>query len=268
MRSVLAAALALAVVVPARAQETPRAPIRAFDLRTIEALGAAIYRQDSAAWVASDTLMAKVRDPGGQGLVGWIVVDAAPDQKVRFLRAHEGRIEAGYDILVTPSLKTTLSEPSDRTLTPDELAMFAARQTATANLTGVPVCRPGYNVVVAKDPERPGWLVWLLAPLPAANTYAIGGHYRFTVSPDGRSVLQRDALSASCMAMNPAELNLPKGAAPAAIGLTHIVSPTPVETHVFVNLQSRMPLMVGAGGRMWMVEGGRIREGPALPAPK
>jgi hypothetical protein len=267
MRAFIAVAfLALATAVGASAQERP--PIRAFDLPTIEALGAAIYRQDSAAWVATDTLMSKVRDPRGQGLIGWIVVDAAPNQKVRFLRAREGRLEAGYDIVVTPELKTTLVEPVDRALSTEEVAMFTARQTATAGLAGAPLCRPNYNVAVLKDPERAGWLVWLLAPLPAANQWAIGGHYRFSVSADGRTVPQRDALSASCMIMNSGAINIPKGSRPGAYVVTHLVSPTPVETHVFVNLQSRMPIGVGAGDHMWMIEQGRITDFGIIGATK
>ena len=269
MRAILAAALLLVTTSagPAQAQEASRAPIRAFDLRTLEALGTAIHRQDSAAWVASDTLLAKVRDPGGAGLVGWIVVDAGPNQKVRFLRGRDGRIEAGYDILVTPNLETTLSEPADRSLSADELAMFAARQTAAAAMSALPACRPGYNVAIAKDPERAGWLVWLLAPMTELGAIPIGGHYRFSVTPDGKTVTQRDALSASCMVMPKPDTS--KGQ-PAAAFVTHLVSPTPVETHVFLQLQSRQGMFVAAGDHLWSIANGRVTDQGGLQshAPK
>jgi len=252
-----ALSLALLSASPLTAQEAARPEIRAFDLRTTEQLGAAIYRQDSAAWVASDALQAEVSDLANAKLVGWIVVDAADGQKVRFLRRVDGRLEAGYDVDVSPALKTRLYAPVDRALTASEVAMFAARTTASANLAGQPVCRPGYNTVVLKDPQGDGWLAWLLAPMPAANVVPVGGHYRFTISADGLKMLRRDALSASCMTMDPRQ-DLPAGAAPAGIGLTHVVSPTPTEVHVFLQLQSRLPMMIGAGGRMWTIDQGSI----------
>jgi ABC-type amino acid transport substrate-binding protein len=238
--------------------------IRDFPIATIESLGAAIYAQDSAAWVATDALREKEPDLRAAGVVGWLVEPAGAGQKVRFLRNAGGQLEIGYDVDVTPDLKTRLHDPEDRALTPDEMAMFAARQTAIQGLKGQPICRAGYNTVVLKDPEQPGWLVWLLAPLPADKVYAIGGHYRFSISADGRSVRRRDALSASCMTMNP-KAGMPDGSQPVAYVVSHVVSPTPVETHVFVNLQARMPMVVLAGGRMWNLENGALKDGGPIP---
>jgi hypothetical protein len=126
-------------------------------------------------------------------------------------------------------------------------------------MAGAPLCRPGYNIAILKDPERPGWLVWLLAPLPASNVWAVGGHYRFSISADGKQVLQRDALSASCLVMDPKQ-GVPEGAQITALTMNHLVSSTPVETHVFVNLQSKLSVMVLAGEHVWGIENGRMRD--------
>ena len=254
-RLLFAAALALAPLAAANGQD--RMPIREFDLPTTEALGAAILRQDAAAWVATDALRAKTPDLAGSGLVGWIVVDGGASQKVRFLRQRDGRLEAAYDIEVTADLKATVTEPSERALPAHELAMFTARQTAIAGMAGQPVCRAGYNTAVVKDPEQPGWLVWLLAPTPEVGAIPFGGHYRFTVSADGRTVTRRDALSASCAVMPKPD---PSKDDVAAAFITHIVSPTPIETHVFLQLQSRRPLLIGAGEHMWSIVDGRIKD--------
>lgn len=263
----LLAALGLALGLAAPIQATGEPAIRAFPLETIESLGRAIQRQDAAAWVASDALMAKVRNPASQHLLGWIVVSLGEAQRVRFLRDAGNGLEAGYDVDVAPNGKTSLSEPDDRRLTDVEKAMWAARSTALAGLAGEATCRPGYNTVVLKDPEQAGWLVWALAPMPSANVFPVGGHYRFSISADGTRILRRDALSASCMTMDPKAAGSP-GRQPAAFGVSHIVSPTPVETHVLVHLQSGMPMIIGAGGRMWGLDKGRIRDMGAIPSAK
>jgi hypothetical protein len=231
---------------------------------TTEALGAAMYRQDSAAWVATDALRPRIPDFAAAHMKGWIVEDHGSGQRVRFLRDAGSGLEAGYDIDVTPDLKTTVSEPSDRTLTEDEKANFAAIQSAVGDMGGQPLCRAGYNHIVLKDPEHDGWLVWLLAPQPTAGSIPVGGHYRFSISKDGRTVVRRDALSASCLTI--AAPNLPAGSKPVAVYVTHVVSPTPVETHVFLQLQAHQAMIVGAGNRMWAIENGHIRDAGPIPA--
>lgn len=254
-RFVLAAGLALALAHSVSAADKPP-PIRAFDIPTIERLGAAIYRQDRAAWLATDALMAKIPDLKGAGLKGWIVEGEGGDEKVRFLRDTGAGLEAGYDILVDEKGAQAVVEPADRSLTADERAAFAARQTAAKNLPGV--CRQGYNSVVIRDVEGDGWLVWLLAPSPARDAIPFGGHYRFSISADGQTVNRVDALSASCLTMD-AKPNVPAGAKSAALYVTHIVSPTPVETHVFLSLMYRTPIFVGTGkDTIWIVDKGKI----------
>jgi hypothetical protein len=51
-----------------------------------------------------------------------------------------------------------------------------------------------------------------------------------------------------------------KGAKPVGIAVSHVVSDTPLETHVFLSLQEKLPFWVTAGGRTWIVENGAIRE--------
>lgn len=252
---ILALTLALAGGA-AKAAEAPP-PIRALPVPTIEALGREMAVHDAAAWVATDALRPRVADFAKAGLRGWIVVDAPGGKRVRFLRDVGNGLEVGYDIDVTPQLKTTVSEPADRTLTAEEKARFAAWNAAGAALRGQPLCRAGYNHIELKDPEGDGWLVWLLAPMPELGAIPIGGHYRFSVSADGRTVKRRDALGASCMVIPKPDTS--KGQ-PAAAFVTHIVSPTPVETHVFLQLQSRQALYVAAGDHLWSIADGRVAD--------
>ena len=247
---------------PGAARPAPPRPIRQFDLRTTERLGREIARQDRAAWLASDALAPKLADAKSAGLLGWIVPAATagggPDL-VRFLRGDEAAPEAAYDVRVPASGAPEVTEPADRKLSAEELAMWAARRTALAHMG--PVCRPGYNVAAARDPNGRDWLVWLLAPMPAKGVIPLGGHYRFTVSPDGATLKARDALFATCVVVDPRQ-GVPAGATPFAVTASHVVSGAPVETHVFLQLQAKMPMILATPSslKVWIIDEGRIRE--------
>ena len=93
---ILAALLTLTPLSSAQSQETappaqPPAPapvpIAEWPQERIIAMGQAIYRQDQAAWVATDAVVAHLGDRAPPSrLAGWIVVDEGNAQRVRFLR--------------------------------------------------------------------------------------------------------------------------------------------------------------------------------------
>ena len=89
------------------------------------------------------------------------------------------------------------------------------------------------------------------------GTIPVGGHYRVSVTADGRTVTHRDALSASCITVPQPD---PTQGELAAVFVTHVVSPTPVETHVFLQLQARKAMMVAAGDHIWSIVDGRIED--------
>lgn len=242
-----------AVATPTLAET--RTPIRTFDLPQLQRMGVALYRQDLSAWRATDAVAAKVPDLAAAGLKGWLVEDDGKVAKVRFLRDLGRGLEVGYDVEVSAKGVGPVTEPRNRGLTGEERAMFAARQTAASFMSGA--CRPGYNSAVIKDPDGDGWLVWMLAPSPGQGVIPVGGHYRFTISADGSTVEERDALSASCLTI--AQPRLPPGAKTEGMVVSHLVSPTPVETHVFLSLLYRQPMYVTTGkGELWVVGSGQI----------
>src|SRR5262249_7124093 len=80
----------------------------------------------------------------------------------------------------------------------------------------------------------------------------IGGHYRFAISPDGNAIRTRDALSTTCLRIETDEDS-------AGEFVSHIVSLTPVETHVFTNLNYKRGLHLGTNhGTTWRIDAGRI----------
>ena len=261
MRIAVALAFGLALIchAPALAQAaspTP-VPIAEWPLSKISAMGQEIYRQDVAAWVATDALFARFGGTPPAGLGGWIVVPDGDDQRVRFVVREGENVRPGWDVVVRDGRAGTVEVVTDGVLSEHELARFRARQTAAENI-GRLRCGPNMNSVVADDPDSDGWLVWLLTSTTDVNIVPMGGHYRFTISADGLSVLGRDQLSNSC-------LPLPKpapsaGRQPASLFITQIVSQTPVETHVFLSLQNRLPIYVGVGDKVFEVNGAVIRE--------
>lgn len=153
--------------------------------------------------------------------------------------------------------------PESRALTDEEKSQFAARILVLKNIDRP--CSDRYNTVALKDPERDDWLVWALAATTDPKKLFIGGHYRYTVSKEGRDILQRDALSRGCLTMTmPESTNERKVVAQASIQL---VSNTPVETSVWLNLQSKIPKIVITPDRVeWTVSDGKIRKSGSLPA--
>ncbi|HEY0928268.1 hypothetical protein [Brevundimonas sp.] len=258
--ALVAAGLLAAVSTPAFAQDRAPTPVPVEEWSTdkVAEIGKAIYRHDVAAWVATDALLAHLNGRAPvQGLAGWIVVEQGPDLLVRFVRTEGEATLPAYDIPVRDGVAGAVTEVASGELSPGELARLRARNTAAANI-GRLRCSAQLNNVVLPDPDGDGWLVWLLTSTTDANIVPFGGHYRFRISADGSTVVRRDMLSNSC-------INLPRqqeGATgrPAGLMISQIVSNGPVETHVFLSLQNRLPIYVMAGNQLFEVNGPEIRK--------
>ena len=260
MKSILSAVFGAAILfcgTPAAIGEDAPPPIRAFDLPTIEALGQAMYAQDQEAWKATDLLRAKHSDDELKAakMHGWIVEPSSGGEVVRFIRDGESGPEAYYDVTFTKDAVPAVSEPSSRALSASELAQYNARLLALRNIDRP--CSDHYNTVALKDLSGDGWLVWAVASTTDPGAIVIGGHYRFTISADGQTIRQKDALSRGCLTLN--RNSAARGAAEVGLFMNHIVSLTPVETHVFASLNYKVPLHVGtADGAAWKVDRGHV----------
>lgn len=251
------AVIAVAVGLPAFAQEQAPAPvpIEAWPLDRISDMGLAIYKQDVAAWVSTDALIEHLGDRAPPaGMVGWVVVDEGDTQRVRYVRDDGGVLKAAFDVPVRNGTAGSVTEV-DEPLPDTQKAQFRARTTAINNI-GRLRCSPRFNTVVLKDPASEDWLVWLLTATSDANIVPVGGHYRFRISADGDTVLRRDMLSNGCM-------NMPRQDAgneteTVGLGVTQIVSDTPVETHVFLSIQNRLPFFVMVEDGVYAVAGTEI----------
>ncbi len=244
------------------AQDQPAsAQIESWPQAKIVAMGREIYRQDRAAWLATDALLAAHARSELSDIRGWIVVPASTGDVVRFLAADDAGVRARWDVPVDSEGAGPVREVSESALPPEDLARWTARQTAIANADPVR-CGPALNSVVARDPDGPGWLVWLLTATTQDGVIPIGGHQRLRISADGRILISRERLSAACL-----NLTRPDGADGATIPfVTHIVSDGPVETHVFLSIQNQTVIFVGTKDKLFAVEGDHISE-QAMPQP-
>ncbi len=264
MRLSSIAALAVAVLtgpVFASAQTGGRSPdpvpIEEWSLEKVSAFGREIYAQDIAAWVATDALLPTLTDEEKTTIRGWVVLGDGATRTVRFLKADGDGVAPGWDIAVTDRQAAPPVPATETVMAGETLARFEARQTAAENI-GALRCGQ-YNSVVARDPDSDGWLVWLLTASPAQGVMPVGGHYRFHISADGRTMMRRDQLSNSCLNMSANPPPGPQGQ-PAAIVVSQIVSQGPVETHVFLSLQYRKQIYVAAGQKLFAIRDDRIRE--------
>lgn len=249
-------AAAAAAPSPGRAQDAQPA-IRPFNISTLEKLGLAMAEQAQEASNADEILTAERRNTEDDGIVGWIFEAAADHNRVRFLRERGQKLEAAYDVIFTKSSQPRFAVPPNRELTARETAQFRARQLAARSIEKP--CSQVYNTLAVKDPGSDRWLVWALATAAEPGAVAIGGHTRFTISADGRTIVSRDALSLGCIVITPAPPT--PGSQPLASFVTHLVSDTPVETHVLVSLLYNLPLLVGVPDQsVWRVERGKMQK--------
>lgn len=232
-------------------------PIREFEIKTIENLGSEIYLRDKYAAQAADILFDKVGGPDKlqeKEIKGWIVNKQNDKYLVRFIKQTPSGLSPAYDVVFVPSGKNAFREATGE-LTSREIAKFNARQLALKNIPER--CSDRYNTVVLPNVEGQGFLVYALAATTDPSLIYIGGHYRMTVSEDGKKINRIDRLFNSCLILNKGDL--PEGSESAGLFASHVVSDTPIETHVFANLLHEQPLFIGTmDKKVWAIENGKI----------
>jgi hypothetical protein len=147
-----------------------------------------------------------------------------------------------------------LYSPATPVLTPEELTQYNARMLALDNIDDA--CSKTYNTIVLPDPESDNWLVWAIAATTEPGVMVVGGHYRFTVAEDGSEILRTDRFFTGCL--NLSSPDVPRGAQ-SFHSVGHVISLTPLETHVFTSLGWPDQFYVGTNdGKAWRLDKGRI----------
>jgi hypothetical protein len=235
--------------------------IRALPVATIVALGKELYLRDQLAATAFDTLFEAYPKAEQQEIKGWITEIGKDEQRVYFIQEQKGRRSLAYVATFRKKEAPKVEDAKGAELPRVVASRFKARQAAIEAIPKFMTER--YNFEVLDDPEGKGFLVYGLASTMDPNEMVVGGHYRVTVSAEGK-VQRVDALSRSLLVLK--KNSGPKGEKTVASVMTHIVSDTPVETHVFVNLLHKQPLYVTTSEKViWKVEEGEITRVPDKP---
>lgn len=207
--------------------------------------GRLLHGLDRAAWVATDDLLARMPNAEAAGVRGYFV-ERADDGFVSTFYMREGdRFVAAYRAqVIDGAVANSEIFPDDArpTLTPAQLRLAQAVETAHEKARTMERCGPDPFNVIAIPPEAPNGPidVYVMTPQTSAG-FPFGGHYRITLDATGRETARR-AFARSCLRM-PLQRG-PAGEAPAAMVVSNVVDPIPTEIHAFTSLAAGVPVFV------------------------
>jgi hypothetical protein len=231
------------------------ADIRAFSVAQLEALGRTLYEIERRTDIAVD-LMNEHYNPDEEKIGAWVTEGEPRKLLVRFVRFTESGAEPIFDAKFDELLLPSFSSAQGETLSPFQESQLTARRVVQPHLTAP--CSRHYESVVLKDPTRAGLLLYALALEDNHTDIMLGGHHRFSLSADGRRMLQADALSTSCASATLAQLQASDGTQGVAVRAN--LSDTPLEIHVYLSLRNRIPLYVVTRDlKMWEIKDGHMR---------
>ena len=231
---------------------------------TVLELGRALYAHDQAGWHATDRFLADTDEVAREGLGGYVVVPRADGQHdVSFFRGQGADREVFWAAVVKGKKVSDAGPlPAPRPFTEAERVRRTAVDTAVAEFKpGSDTMCAGHtplNTAVVDAPGGEEFYVYLLTPMTAMDQAVFGRHHRFHVSADGRDMLGNRTFTNSCAIFptRPPE----GGGKTVGIVTSHLLDPSPQETHVMVSLQHDQDVYVMTGDTLWSVSGRRIRK--------
>lgn len=232
--------------------------LQVYDVPTAERLARTLYEQERRVGIASE-MVRDYYDPEEERIVGFVTQQRSDGFTVRFVRPGQAGLEAVVDAvfdneLLLPALKSVAGQ----SLTPAEFAQAKARQKVASDVQTR--CNGRYNTLVAEEPNGQRLLVYGIAISDTPDRIMVGGHVRFTVSPDGERLERIEPLSSSCAIVgrdqfeSAADSDGTKG-----VGMRSPLADVPLETHALMSLLYEVPLfVVTADQAMWKVQQGRM----------
>lgn len=221
-------------------------------------LGKLIYRYDQAAWHSPDALMAAINVADYPDLRGWVVEPHADDTLLvtyfgqrdgprhailRYVVRGSTVVEGG---LVPKNADSNLSALANRLID----ARDAANQRFGEERLGL--CTEGNPNRVILPPDKDGLIrAYIMSASKTAGVFPLGGHYRFTVTPNGKVQSWRPYLK-SCLAVDyRPQSDVPK---PAFFVVSHLLDAQPTEIHYFVRYNVPIDMgIVMQDGDIWML---------------
>ncbi len=259
--------LILAVLLPSALLAAEPTPGHRKAIEAAETLGRAIYEQDVVAARATDALLAAASGESRSGLMGWIVTGTSARPVVQFIGKAGDVYVTQFDIVFRDGQPPQVNHlvPA-RELQGDDLGMFLARQAAVAAIPSSR-CSKKYNPIVLPNSGDGGngWLVYLLAATTNEHEVLIGGHYRATASRNDGKLLSFEPLSNSCLTLSTVGEH---GGSVIALVMSQVLTDTPIETHVYLNLLHKITFYVMTEPGMWAITDGSITYVGPRPEPK
>lgn len=247
--AVIFAAVGLLLLLPSGASASSK-PSEA-ELAAITARGQMLAEYDTAAWQATDAVMAahpKVGSPGRyiahKTEAGWVVDFGRLNDVVdKFLVDYEAipaGSSAGFEV------KSFNPEREDMGW---NLAAAKGIETATKDFG---IANRPYNIA-AFPRTNGGMYVYLYPAQVKANVYPLGADVRYRLSPDGEKIIEKRQMHKTVIDNAP-----PSSAGTTAAGgyHTHVLTDLPEDTDVMLVLtrQPRVPEFVGAGAYMYTID--------------
>ncbi len=221
-------------------------------------LGKQIYRYDQAAWHSTDALLAAIRIADHPDLRGWIVEPHEGDTLLvtyfarrdgpryavaRYVVRDSKVVEGG---LVPAGADTSLSALANRMVD----ARDAANQRFGEERLGL--CTEGNPNSVILPPDKDGFIrAYIMSASTTSGVFPLGGHYRFTVGPDGKVRSWRPYLKSCMMIDSRPQPDVPK---PAFFIVSHLLDQQPTEIHYFVRYNVPLDMAIAMpDGDVWML---------------
>ncbi|MGO8760011.1 MAG: hypothetical protein ACLQG3_17985 [Terracidiphilus sp.] len=210
--------------------------------------GRALYAYDQAAWHGTDAFFAL--HPETEGLAHYVCMKTPTGWEVVFPKwnATHDRLLVAYEAVETGGPENYSAKEYDPPREgPDDLvAKERALELALGDFG--PFSRP-YNTAILPA-ENGGLYVYLYPGQTKPDVWPLGGDVRYTISADGRSIVEKRQLHKTILDMrfDPAKHMV-------AGYHVHVLSDVPEDTDVFYVL-NRLPLIpeyIGAGKHIFVV---------------
>jgi hypothetical protein len=230
-------------------------------IRRAEGIGGLLYTLDKVAAIGTDVLRERVPDFRSKKLGGYLPAregDEGGHPKDSFIVAFFTRDDPpriAYEIRVKPDAAPEFAAFEPPKATTDSFVRFVrARQTA---IDALPARNQPINPVLVPGEanDEKGILVYLLAGTEKPDTAVFGQHFRVLIPEAGGAPTYVMPLSKTVFEM---PVKAPSGEKVEALMITHVVTDWPMETHVLVSLQFRLPVYVGTRIGIWRVDGDKI----------
>lgn len=220
--------------------------------------GRLLYRYDQAAWHSTDALMAAIRVDDYPDLRGWVVEPHAGDTLlVTYFAQRKGPRYAVLRYVVRGSTVIEgglVPKGADTNLSPLANRLVDARDAAAARFAKerLGLCTEANpNTIVLPPDEHDRIQAYIMSASKTAGVFPLGGHYRFTIGPDGKVESWRPFLK-SCMIID----TRPEGEMQqkTAFFVSHVLDSQPTEIHYFARYNVPVDIAVmTTDGDIWML---------------